>query len=80
MTSAFVIYCLIMIAIPWILVILSYRAGLIIYNDYPGLREAAWDVKLALNTYMDMLLNYFLGIIFSAIACYKFIRNIRISN
>lgn len=66
-----ILYCIFMIVLPSLLTSIAFKCGASFYNYYPDFQEQGWDIKLALFAYIGMLLNYFIAIIISVIACKK---------
>ncbi len=78
--SAVAIYWLVLAATPWVLMWFGFRIGGHIYQSFPAVREAAWDVGLALTVYIGMFLSYIVGAVSGCVAPWFLASRSRVAN
>lgn len=70
--SAVMAYWLALATAPWVFMWLGVRLGWYIYQSFPSVREASWDVRLALVVYFAMALSYIVGIVSACVGAWFF--------
>lgn len=70
---ACLIYMLTLAALPWCLLWVFVPVSNFIFNSFPSLWVAAWDVGLAILLMLAMWLCYALALVAALVACRRFL-------
>jgi hypothetical protein len=70
-SSVNLIFCAVMVIIPWPVSGVGGGLGLYFYTHYASLRPASWDVGLIWTTLLLLGFSYFVSVVCAVIVCAK---------
>ena len=70
---AVLLYWLAVAVVPWSLLWVQVPLANYIFGSFPSLQTAAWDVGLAINLSLGMILSYLSGVVAAVLATRQFL-------
>ncbi|MBS1130008.1 MAG: hypothetical protein H6R16_1010 [Proteobacteria bacterium] len=70
---AVLLYWIAIAVVPWVLLWVQVPLANYIFGSIPSLQTAAWDVGLAINLSLGMILSYLTGVVAAVLATRQFL-------